>query len=278
MKKFVINSLLFLFAGAAWGQNYIKRTTEEPVYDVEVIVFGHNLTQPSADSIQQATVFDQQKTVDISFIPADEDWPTIKMPPDKQAGESAQSPNNPEISQEASQEAAQKSTWQVPLNEQPVIYEVLVWYLKSRQLIGSVVNLLDNNPKYKPLIRQLWRQPTTPFNKPLYVKVNSAQSTPLTDPATSENTTQAWPNSKDFLAQPIEIQDFQVAGQVALSQGRFIHLHTKFNYYRINQNQEVLIYGSKQQRQIKLDQWQYFDHPQFGVLVKVTPVKAEELL
>jgi hypothetical protein len=54
----LICGLITVIAGQA--QNYIKRTAEEPVFDVEVIVFGQNLAQPPVDSIQQADIYDQQ--------------------------------------------------------------------------------------------------------------------------------------------------------------------------------------------------------------------------
>lgn len=274
MKKLALYSLLLLISGAAFAQNYIKRTAEEPVYDIEVIVFGRYLAQPAVESIQQAVVYDQQAAVEVNFLPPNEDWPIIKSPPQK--------PDNNQSQKNADNRTPENQTdqsgWEVPLNEKPIDYEVLVWYLKSQQLIGSVVNLLDSNPKYKPLIRQVWRQPATPFTQPLYVKVNSPYQDAV---ANSEDKNTDQENRFDFTFNATDkptFQDFQIDGQVALSQGRFTHLHIKFNYYRINESNDVLIYGSKQQRQIKLDQWQYFDHPQFGVLIKVTAVKAEELL
>ncbi len=272
MKKLVLYSLLLFVTGTVLAQNYIKRTAEEPVYDVEVIVFGRNLAQPAIETIQQATIYSQEDAAEVGFLPTDEAWPIIKSPPEELAEKQPASDNT------TAESSSDQSDWQVPLNEEPVNHEVLVWYLKSQQMIGPVINLLDKNPKYKPLIRQVWRQPTTPFRQPLYVKINSQQ------PESSENQESldlVEFEDSDFSTYPNEqsdFNDFQINGQVALSEGRFTHLHIKFNYYRINEYNDVLIYGSKQQRQIKLNQWQYFDHPQFGVLIKVTAIKAEELL
>jgi len=277
MKQLVL--LIVLIIGYdVQAQNYMKRTAEEPVYDVEVIVFGRNLAQPAIESVQQAAVYSQQDAAEVNFLPPDEDWPVIKVPsaipqeisPNEQS-QSATDNNSP-------QTPSDQSDWQVPLNEEPIDYEVLVWYLRNQHLMGPVVNLLDNNPKYKTLMRQVWRQPTTPFSQPLYVKINNFPN------STADNTEES-----DFIQSDMidfsfsdtdkpDKNDFQINGQVALSEGRFTHLHIKFNYYRINEHNDVLVYGSKQQRQIKLNQWQYFDHPQFGVLIKVTAVKAEELL
>lgn len=273
MKKSTTLILLVVLMGTASAQNYIKRTAEEPVYDVEVIVFGQLLSQPTVDSIQQAVIFDQEAAATVDFLPADEDWPFIKTQTNlaQSNSDDSQLTANP-----------QDDSWQVPLDEKPIDYDVLVWFLKTNQLAGPVVNLLDNNPKYKPLLRQAWRQPATPFNNPLYVKINtqthdnefSTNQSNIDD----ENMVIDLTDFNENLTPKIDIRDFQVDGQVALSQGRFTHLHIKFNYYRINQQNEPLIYASKQQRQIKLNQWQYFDHQQFGVLIKVTAVKAEELL
>ncbi|KAA3643787.1 MAG: hypothetical protein DWP95_04860 [Proteobacteria bacterium] len=275
MKKLALYCLLQLMVATAFGQNYIKRTAEEPVYDVEVIVFGHLLAQPPAETIQQALVFEQEAAATVDIIPADDNWPLIKTPPEKLADEQSQTTADPNTAQKP----GDNSDWEIPLNEEPIDYEVLVWYLKSQQLSGPVVNLLDNNPKYKPLLRQIWRQPTTPFKNPLYVKVNSQSTASAVDTFTQDDSINM--DMTDFSFSPVappDIDDFQVSGQVALSEGRFTHLHIKFNYYRINENNEVLIYGSKQQRQVELNQWQYFDHQQFGILIKVTAIKAEELL
>jgi hypothetical protein len=273
MKKFVLLCGLFiLFDGQA--QNYIQRTAEEPVYDVEVIVFGHHLAQPSVETVKQAAVYDQQAAVDVDFLPDNEDWPIIKSPPDepvdRQPAASADSTS--------SENSNDNAEWQVPLNEEPTEYEVLVWYLKSNQLNSPVVNLLAKNPKFKPLIRQNWRQPATPFNQPLYVKLNSHPEESSDNTEDQEPTLTQQQDFSFIQDDKPAVSDFQINGQVALSQGRFTHLHIKFNYYRINQDNDVVIYASKQQRQINLDEWQYFDHPQFGVLIKVTDIKAEELL
>lgn len=272
MKKLVLLCALMIVFDAR-AQNYIKRTADEPVYDVEVIVFGRHLAQPPADSVQLADVYDQQAAAMVDFLPPEGDWPIIKTPPEKT---SDPAPANTDDNK--AQKPEDNDQWQIPLDEEPIDYEVLVWFLKSKQLMGPVINLLDDNPKYKPLVRQVWRQPATPFTEPLYVRVNNHQpETELIPEDTSPLSTETSDFSFHQKPQPAT-DDFQISGQVALSQGRFTHLHIRFNYYRINEDNEVLVYGTKQQRQINIGEWQYFDHPQFGVLIKVTAVNAEELL
>jgi|SRR5690606_19710406 len=278
--KIKLTTLSFLFILAlttnSAAQTYINRLGNEPVYDVEVIVFGQMLAQPSQEQVKQAEVFLQNNAVEVDFIEADASLPKLKK-----LNHSSESSESTNLSDQT----------QVPLTDVSPEYQVLVWYLLANNLTGGVVERLAANPKYKPLIRKIWRQPVTPFNNPLYVKVNNRQTTIDSDEqirkesnfrvSTSQQsfaTDEVSVSSGKRLPSTVNIKDYEVHGQVALSQGRFTHLHIKFNYYRINDEGDVIIYASKQQKQIDLNQWQYFDHQQFGVLIKVTAVKAEELL
>ncbi len=278
--KLIILSLLLLLTVTTFSlaQNYINRHADESVYDVEVIVFGQTLAQPPQEQVMQAAVFPQDKAVNLGFIAADANMPKLKKPK-----------NTPETADPLKP----SDQTQVPLTEVLPEYQVLVWYLLANNLSGGVVDRLASNPKYKPLIRKVWRQPVTPFDNPLYVKVNNREHTesgvgliaevPIdyVEPQPTDTVEDSFsfsPAPTVPAPKPLDIGDYEIQGQVALSRGRFTHLHIKFNYYRINNEGEAIIYATKQQKQIDLNQWQYFDHQQFGVLVKVSAVKAEELL
>jgi len=70
----------------------------------------------------------------------------------------------------------------------------------------------------------------------------------------------------------------ELDGPVRFSMSRFLHLDVNLVYRPQGLDPAVApIYRISEQRRIRSQETQYFDHPQFGVLVRVMPVQKPEL-
>lgn len=226
------------------AQEYIRVTDDEVIYDVEVIVFSRQLLQPEAETMNNAL---SVKTEDVLILPQwDREIPLVV---------DIESPTSSD------------SEWEVPLNEEKEKQQkdVLSWIILENEMNHPIIDKLRSNPTINPLFRQKWRQPASAFLQPQYVEISQLD--------TKEELT----NDVNFLTQSNMIKDNiytdnSIDGQVAFSEQRFTHLHIKMNLFRINDLGEQIVYKIAQQKRIELDEWQYFDHQQMGVLAKVTAV------
>lgn len=242
--QLIITLILISSSGVTDSQEYLRMSQNEVVYDVDVIVFSRQLSQPSAESMNNA---ESVKTIDVKSLPRwDRNTPLIKFiePP----------------------KVASDSEWEVPLKEQVKQADVLSWVVLDTSMNNAIINKLNNNPTIKPIFHQKWRQPASDFLKPQYVEISHLVAQTIN------------PNDLPQQPQNMFIQneiyaDNSIDGQVAFSKQRYTHLHVKMNLYRVNAEGEQIIYEISQQKRINLGEWQYFDHQQMGVLAKVTAVE-----
>lgn len=231
------------------AQEYLNLKQDEVIYDVDVIVFARQLAQPEKDTIKSKSSI---KTDDVlTLMPWDKETPLMQYP---------QITDRPENADE---------NWQVPIEEQALPVQVLSWIVLSNSMNHPMINKLETNPALKPLYRQKWRQPATSFTDPQYVEISNSpiiMDDQFNPAFGGENTSQVT-ELKD---------DYSIDGQMAFSKQRFTHLHLKMNLYRQNINAEQIVYEISQQKRVELDEWQYFDHQQFGVIAKVTAVSLKE--
>jgi hypothetical protein len=83
---------------------------------------------------------------------------------------------------------------------------------------------------------------------------------------------------------------YQLEGSVQLRRSRFLHLFLDLEYRLAaptdtgvdmnffpdtNDSKKFAIYTLKQNRQVRTQQWQYFDTPYFGALVLVSAIAPE---
>lgn len=273
----IIKSLTSLVTGClltstAMAQQYLEMHQDELIYDIDVVVFARQLSQPSAESINnQASV----KSEEVLKLPVWDGEQDLLLYP----------------------EPIEPPSDSVPIENQANPVNVLSNLILTHSMDHPIINRLKVNPTYKPIFRQKWRQLPSEFLNPQYIEVSNLIQT---EANTYNEPNQAGMNPTDMnpadmnqldvsptglnrtsLNQPYVfntdlVADYSVDGQVAFSEQRFTHLHVKMNFYRINAEAEQIVYELSQQKRIELDQWQYFDHLQFGVLAKVTAVKLEK--
>lgn len=222
--------LLFL-SGWVEAANYITIDNGNSLYDVQLIVFARNLPQPLSEQHGNKAWVDTSQLN--AMLPVDDDIPLVQPLPQ--------------------QHSETKQPLQIPLQDQQPL-KALAWFaLENNPQLLQMVKKIDLQSNMKTLFFQTWRQPATPYHKPGYIKISNLPTEPLptTDPAE--------------LKQP----DFTVQGKIAFSKRRYSHGHVALNLLRYNNNEQPIIYRLLQKSQLKLDQWQYFDHRQFGVLMKV---------
>ena len=248
-----INSviLLLLLSQTALAQEYLQLNQDQVVYDVDVVVFARRLAQPSTDTYNNAPLVQAGLIRTLELW--DQEMPLFIYP-------------EPEV---ATEEASEE--WQVPIEEQPKLVDVLSWVMLSNTMVHPIVDRLAVNPNFKPLMHQKWRQPATQFLQPEYVKLSQIESTESEDESQQSIEANEPMMTNMFPVETIH-PDYSIDGQVAFSKQRFTHLHVKMNLFRVNADGEQIIHRIAQQKQVDLGEWQYFDHQQFGVLAKVTEV------
>lgn len=232
------------------AQEYLNLKQDDVIYDVDVIVFARQLAQPDAEAIKNANAIKSEDVLQLETW--DGETELLQYPPI-------------EIKPENSDE-----NWQVPIDaEEALPVNVLSWIVLTNSMTHPIINRLEANPTIKPLFRQKWRQPATAFTDPQYVEVSSLEET---EEPTLTNTNRM----ENLIEEQPMIDDFSIDGQVAFSKQRFTHLHIKMNLYRQNINAEQIVYEISQQKRIELDEWQYFDHQQFGIIAKVTAINLKQ--
>ncbi|MFC3193289.1 CsiV family protein [Marinicella sediminis] len=279
MRKII--PFLVLFTTALPAQEYHLITDETPVYDVEVIVFARLLGQPEASTLNPKPTSLELPYREVTAI--DESW--LMFQPHQTTV--LQTDGSTEQRNEQNPE-----DWQVPMDErqQEPETEALVWVRFAENSEHPVTERLATNPGMAPLMQMKWRQPATPFLNPEFVRVSSvweptAQEQLITD-AYGDQTNRVEPgynvDESDLsgttdLSTPAATTyaDYAFDGAVAFSEQRFTHIQVKMNFYRQDNNGQQLTYSIDQKSRIRLGEWHYFDHQQFGILTKVIQVDIE---
>lgn len=263
MKKTILISLLVASFSAA-TQEYQDLEADNWVYDVEAIVFGRNFSQPDADTLKS-----RQSSLDVSTRALLSDYEELPLIRDV-----VENPSENESGQ-----------WQVPLEGERPKKQALIWVLLSEDMNQSVVNKLQTNPTLNPLHYQKWRQPATPFLSPEYVRIPNPQAaeiiveheSPFEEPEAVEAVFSSSTFDESLTDTPHTTQpDFTFEGVVAFSKQQFTHAEVKVNYHRLDQFGETISYTINQKQRIQLGEWQYFDHQQFGVMIKVSKIVTGE--
>lgn len=234
------------------AQQYLDMKQDAHIYDVDVVVFARRLSQPTTELINnKASV----KGEDVLVLqPWDGEQSLLQYP------QATELPNNT-----------------VPIENQAKPVKVLSNVILSTSMNHPIINRLVANPTFKPIYRQKWRQAPSAFLKPQYIEVSTLPVNTQNQghSVNSQTLNNNYSNQSNFVIHD-KLADYTIDGQVAFSSQRYMHLHVKMNLFRINIDGQKVVYELSQQKRIDLDQWQYFDHQQFGILAKVTAVKLNE--
>lgn len=71
-------------------------------------------------------------------------------------------------------------------------------------------------------------------------------------------------------------EDYEVNGYIRLQRGHYLHLIADLEYAPASAQAEPFVYRLKEKRRIKLNEIHYLDHPKFGVVVTVKPIKLPD--
>jgi len=231
-----------LMSTAASAQQYLNMKQDGHIYDVDVVVFGRQLSQPPLDTINNKASI---KSEDALVLPPWDGEQELFQYPEKEI----------------------LTTDSVPIEKQASPVKVLSHVILNTSMDHAIVNRLAANPTFKPIYRQKWRQAPSAFLKPQYIEVSNLNQ--------SQTFNENHSNHSNFIIHDM-VSDYSIDGQVAFSSQRYMHLHVKMNLFRMNPDGEKIVYELSQQKRIDLDQWQYFDHQQFGILAKVTAIELDK--
>ncbi|MCF6300108.1 MAG: peptidoglycan binding protein CsiV [Proteobacteria bacterium] len=255
--------ILLILCQSVFAAEMITIENQRGVYDIEMIVFARKLPQPSASSIKNADVIDFS---DARVLDHNEELLPLFQP----------------IEEATTHTEGQNDSWNIPINKKKNLMRALVWYYQNPEKdfrLTAVADKLKTDRQLKTLMHVRWRQAPTSFRRPQYIAINSAAED---DRINSEipigeiqdsifNTTEPQQRFRHEETTPQLIPDFTVSGKVAFSSGRFRHLHVKLNLIRVNEDMENIVYAIEEQRRIRVNTLHYFDHPAFGVIIKIYP-------
>ncbi len=196
------------------------------------------------------------------------------------------------------------------LNSPPAGFEIRD---RSELTLSQLKTHLAVARKHKPILHFTWRQPGLPKEVAIpiriqggikYVTTAAVEPTtrPAIDPINNQETTAGAAitsglNSEPAITNFAPRQVSQIDGTLKLVLGRYLHLHTDLLYRRMVPNtalrtsgsssitsqdasttgSRVMTFRMQQQRKMRSRELHYIDHPLFGILVKVTPVKPNAL-
>lgn len=157
----------------------------------------------------------------------------------------------------------------------------------NERTLGRIADQLANSPDYAPLIHLGWRQPLAAERDSPPVRIHN-----LTDDE-AEQPTSRLPASALFIdtravRAPVPATSGDrppvIDGIVRIQRNRFVHVHLDLLMREIvedtresgliwlfrQQATEPRAWRLQNQRRIRLDEVHYFDHPVFGVIVRVS--------
>ena len=187
--------------------------------------------------------------------------------------------------------------WPQPDTESAINFETIKHSLfskkASRGVLSGIAKRVDKSSRYKLLSYKVWRQAglSEAKSKPIHIQ-SEARVSNLAPQGSDEY--------GNLISQLIEVP--MLDGTVRISLGRFLHIHTDLLYttalediqllpetaeegdVAIKTTQRLAPEGSQQnrlqgfvlktQRKTRSKETQFIDHPMFGLIVRITPVKT----
>lgn len=258
--KRILPLLLVLLSSATWA--------ESGAYRVEVIVF-RNLAA-TAESAEAAEV---ETLRSFSSFPALEKPVLPLLNPLTSVDELAETADEPMEAVDASEESGVEE-------EKPVRFDLpddLRVVSDKSPAIDDAWRRLRGSSDYRPLLYAAWEQNRVDYYPPLRIHDQQLIDTQLRPPT---RYLVADLSAADPLA-AYRSAFYQLDGSVQLRRSRFLHLHLDLEYREVlpgaaatgtlsPSGQTYRVFKIRQNRQVRTGNMQYFDTPQFGVLVLVT--------
>lgn len=145
------------------------------------------------------------------------------------------------------------------------------WLTRSNLTLSAVARQLDRSGRYRTLLLSGWRQPGYGPRRALPVHVRSDPSMALISPEQASGT--------GFVS--VGNDQTGIEGVVRVHRSRFLHVLVDLLYSRPGASSLNAVADSaagtptlfrlEQTRRMRSREMHYYDHPLFGVLVKITP-------
>ena len=176
------------------------------------------------------------------------------------------------------------------VTEPPVNNQTLIPFLilpKSSYKLGGVYNVLRLSKEYHPSLHTSWQQPGLTRSRAKYIHIRKAEGeeTSLNTTVEKDISDQGFNNIDSFRDLLVKVD-----GTIRLRGGHFLHLDIDLAYFfesipesfiNIGLNNPSLNYQPtnfarlKETRKVKLNELHYFDHPLFGVIMRVRRLITE---
>ncbi|HHL31321.1 MAG TPA: hypothetical protein ENJ41_01960 [Oceanospirillales bacterium] len=251
-----------LFSQILYAQQPLPKyvsLADHKVFDVEIIIFAYKKALPNPNTYINKAIFSDSQALELATKP-----PHLLL---------LKNPDSDAI--EATENNTAKEGLSIPLLATENSMQALTWFAhdKTAFKLTPIWDSLLKNEGIIPLIHKSWRQEESPFENPVYVKINniSPNHNDALSPVSTEGNLRSLATIYD---------DYSVQGMVAFSKGRFMHFSHRLNLFRSYQTGEQLtetknmIFSLTERKQIKTDELHYFDSPWIGSIVKITEFTA----
>ena len=136
---------------------------------------------------------------------------------------------------------------------------------------------LRGSANYRPLLYAAWEQNRTDYYPPMRIHDQHLLTTELRPPTQYMLADLTAPDPLSVYRSAF----YQLDGSVQLRRSRFLHVDLDLEYRDVQPAADGVaanpgqyrVHSIKQNRQVRTGRMQYFDTPQFGVLVLVTAIK-----
>jgi hypothetical protein len=111
----------------------------------------------------------------------------------------------------------------------------------NKALLSSYRKLAGSGGQYQPLFYEAWIQKvkSNKFSKPMQI--------------TNDEST--------------------IDGYFQMQRGHYVHMNVDIEFSPENYEEETIIYRLNEKRRFKLNETHYLDHPKFGILARISPIK-----
>jgi len=259
--------LLLLLCSAAWA--------DSGSYRVEVILLRNLAVTAEAAEVETLRSFSAFPSLEEPVLAVEQAFMTSDGP-DTMSGGGPDAKQTTTLDEESSEtEETEPRRLDLP--------DDLLLILEKSRAVDDAWRRLRGSANYRPLLFAAWEQNRTDYYPPMRIhneQVLETQLRPPTPVMVADLT------SADPLA-AYRSNFYQVDGSVQLRRSRFLHLYLDLEFREQlpaqpapistglpaeQDSNKYRVYTLKQNRQIRTGQMQYFDTPQYGVLVLVTAV------
>ncbi len=252
-----VSLLVLASAQAAMVQSaHYMPLQKHGAYDVEVLVFSRG-TQAATRPADQVQWVDVSDTIRLQEKP--DNWPEWKW---------ATAEHTP---------SADNSHWTMPVEEQKP--QVLVDYARGDLFLNKTAAKLNQQPGWRVLLHRKWRLQPSDFQQPVYLNLSTTTPPVSQAPGKGEAMSGGSSTTMNEETQPLEAQ-METApgllGKLAFSKGRYLHIDARLQKVSTSPNGTLGVSTLQEKRRVHSKVLQYFDHPDFGVLVLITPLQAPQ--